>query len=176
MMWRLAGRNAVVAGATLAAVLLTMQLRTTGIQGYEPADVLSILLVAVPTLLQRVRRSTDRPPHSPRDAAPGASGAAVRPQEPPRSAQPPRQPLSDPPEPPRARGTDERMLIIERLVARGGAVLIAVGSYGLIIVLVLLQAWTPTLSALLVFGLAVAGATNDDRTSQRPTSASDGAG
>lgn len=164
-----------VAGTTLAAVLLVMQLRTTGVQSYEPADVLSILLVAVPTLLQRVRRPTDRRPRSPRDAPPGASGAATGPQEPSGSAQPPPQPLSGPGEPPRRRGTDERTLVIERLVAQGVAVFIAVGSYGLIIVLVLLQAWIPALSASLVFGLAVAGLTDDDPTPQHPTSAPDGA-
>lgn len=164
-----------VAGTTLAAVLLVMQLRTTNVHDYEPVDVLSILLVAVPTLLQRVRRPTDRRPRRPREAPPGAPGAATGAQEPSRSAPPPRQPLSGPAKPPQQRGIDERRLVIERLVAQGVAVLIAIGSYGAIVVLVLLQAWIPALSASLVFVLAVVGAIDDDRTPQRPTSAPDSA-
>lgn len=182
-MWRLAGRNAVAVGAALAALLLTMQLRTEGVRGYEPADVLSILLFAVPTALQHFRSPADRRshrPHPPRDATPGAAGTASEPPEPSRPGASQRSghpEPSQPSEPSRRRVTNERLQLIERLVVQGVVVTIAVGSYGLIIVLVLLQAWIPTLSALMVCGIALAGAshrTGDVPAPLRPPGAGSG--
>jgi hypothetical protein len=155
-MWRFAGRNAMVVGATLAALLLFMQLRAEGVDGYQFADVLSILLFAVPTALQRVRPSGHRRPRPRERAADGASDPMDTPSEP------------DAPTRPRTRA-EERALVIERLAVYAVAVVIACGSYVLLVVLVLLQAWTPALSASLVFGIALAAISRHDATPQRPT-------
>lgn len=159
-MWRLAGRNAVAVGAALAALLLTMQLRTEGVRGYEPADVLSILLFAVPTALQKLRPARDRRGR-PRERAPDdATGAAPRPDE--AVAPVARTPLN------------ERALVIERLVVYGVTVVIAAGSYVLLVLLVLLQAWIPALSTMMVCGIALAGIPSRDAAGRHATSTPDG--
>lgn len=158
MIWRLAGRNAVVVGAALAAMLLVMQLRTEGVDGYELADVLSILIFAVPTALRRVRPPADRrtrPAGPPDDDAADPSATSSEPTVSPR-----------PPTP-----ADERAELIERVVVYGVALVIAVASYALLVVLVLLQAWIPALSTAMVCGIAVAGLPGRDPLADRSAAA-----
>lgn len=141
-MYGLVGRNAVVVGAAVTGVLLIMQLRTGGVDDYAPADVLSILLIAVPVLTRAMRpppqRRTSGPPRG------GPTGEHGRDDDP----RPPSWPSSLDTEAARA---------IERMLAHGIALVITVGAWLLAVVLVLLQAWAPAVSALIVFGVAAAG-------------------
>ncbi len=141
-MWRFAGRNAAPVGAVLAAVLLTMQLQWSGIRGYELSDVLSILLFAIPTVLQRAHPTLGHPPR--RSDAAGAG----RPLATPDADAPPRQVT--------AAAAARRAHVLEPFLVHAVAVLIAVGAYVVALVLVVAQAWVPALSALIVCGLALA--------------------
>lgn len=139
-MYGLVGRNAGVVGATVAAVLLIVQLHTGGIDNYAPADVLSILLIAVPVATQALRPSPQRrrPAHRPGQVDGGGDEAT-------RGRRAP------------SRIDTEVARAVERMLARGIAMVIALGAWLLAVVLVLLQAWAPAASALIVFGVAVAG-------------------
>lgn len=151
-MWRLSGRNGVVLGAVLAAALLTMQLRSEGIRGYQFSDVLSILLFAVPTVLQRTRATVGRMP--PRRDGDGLSA--------------PDQGLAP-------AAPSRRAHVLETLLVRTVAVVIATGAYVVALVLVLAQAWVPALSALIVCAVALAAIPSGrDEMPVRPTSAPDG--
>lgn len=154
-MYGLVGRNALVVGAAVAAVLLIVQLRTSGIDDYAPADILSILLIAVPTVTRAVRppprRRQVRPP-----PAQDTDGEDTRP----------------PPDPSRMDTGDAGA--VERMLARGIAMVIAAGAWLLAVVLVLVQAWAPTVSALIVFGVAAAGVA--DRAEDAPVTSSPGRG
>ncbi len=141
LMWRLAGRNAVVSGAVLAAVLLTMQLQTEGTRGYELSDLLSILLFAVPVVVRHARPIVVHPR---RHEAAGDSAPTA---------------LSDAGPPIAARAmAAQRARGVEPLIVRAIAVLIAGGAYAVALVLVVAQAWVPALSALIACGIALAGA------------------
>jgi len=156
-MYGLVGRNAVVVGAAVGAVLLIMQLRTTGIHNYAPADVLSILLIAVPMATRAVRpppqrrRRTDPP-----GTADGGGDEVARAQ------------------PERSRMDTEAARAVERMLARAIAMVIIVGAWLLAVVLVLLQAWAPAVSALIVFAVAAVGIPEQDR--DAPIASSRGTG
>lgn len=143
-MYGLVGRNAVLVGATAAAALLIMQLRTRGIDHYASADVLSILLIAVPVMTQATRPAAHRRRAGPSSAADGQPGRADDPRV---ALRPPSRPSP----------ADTEAGAVERLLARGVALIITVGVWLLAVVLVLLQAWAPAISALIVFGMAAAG-------------------
>lgn len=145
MMYGLVGRNVVLVGATAAAALLIMQLRTSGIDHYASADVLSILLIAVPVMTRAMRPAAHRRRAGPSSAADGQPG---RDDDPRVALRPPSQPSP---------ADTEASGAVELLLARGVALIITVGVWLLAVVLVLLQAWAPAISALLVFGMAAAG-------------------
>lgn len=144
-MYGLVGRNSVVVGATVAAVLLIVQLRTTGIHGYAPTDVLSILLIAVPMATRAVRPPPRRRrrPHPP-GIVDGSGDEVARAQ------------------PARSRMDTEAARAVEGMLVRGTAMVITVGAWLLAVVLVLLQAWAPAASALIVFVVAAAGIPEQD--------------
>jgi hypothetical protein len=159
-MYRLVGRNAVVVGATVAAVLLTMQLRTSGVDSYAPADVLSILLIAVPVMTRAVRPQPRQRSGPPRDAEAGELGRDDHPRPSPRPS----------------RMDTEAARTIERMLVRGVAFALMVGAWLLAAVLVLLQAWAPAVSALIVFGVAAAGVPAQVEDAPVALSPGDGAG
>lgn len=137
----LLGRQVAVIGAVAAAGLLLMQLRTESVRGYGVPDILSILLVAVPIMARRSREP--RRPHDAGADTPAGAGASDDDMEA-RSAT-----VSD-------EDTGTR-LIVERLLARWVAMLVAVGAWIGAVLLVLLQAWPPALSALIVMAVAASG-------------------
>ncbi|HEX6256601.1 MAG TPA: hypothetical protein VFZ70_12420 [Euzebyales bacterium] len=137
----LLARQTAVIGAVAAAGLLLMQLRTEGVRGYGVPDILSILLVAVPVMARRSSRPR-RPHGAGADTPAGANASDGDAEE--RSAT----------------GADEdtgARLIVERLLARWVAMLVAVGAWTGAVLLVLLQAWPPALSALIVMAIAASG-------------------
>lgn len=140
-MYGLVGRNAMVVGAAVAVALLIMQLRTSGIDHYAPADVISILLIAVSVTTRAVRPRPHRRSGPPHGAEAGEHGRDDHPQPPSRPS----------------RTDSEAARAIERMLVRGIALALTVGAWLLAVVLVLLQAWAPAASALIVFGVAAAG-------------------
>lgn len=161
-MYGLVGRNAVLVGAAVAAALLIVQLRTSGIDSYAPADVLSILLIAVPVMTHAARPA----PHRRRAGTSSAAGGGPGRDDDPRVAsQPPSRPSRLDPEAARA---------VERMLARGVALTITVGAWLLAVVLVLLQAWAPAVSALIVFGVAATGV--EAQAEEAPVASSPGNG
>jgi hypothetical protein len=154
-MYGFVGRNSVIVGATVAGVLLVVQIRTSGIDNYAFADVLSILLVTVPLVARALRPPA---PRRRRDGPPQPAGEAADPAAPAR----PRRPEPQDPDVPRP---------VEGLLVRGFAILVAAGAWSAAVVFVLLQAWAPTLSALIVFGAAaIAIPTESEDTRVAPSS------
>jgi hypothetical protein len=143
-MYGLVGRNAVLVCATAAAALLIMQLRTSGIDNYAFGDVLSILLIAMPVMT----RATRPAPHRRRAGSWSAAGGQRGRNDDPRVALRP---------PSRPSPADTEAGVVEHMLARGVALVITFGVWLLAVVLVLLQAWAPAISALIVFGMAAAG-------------------
>jgi hypothetical protein len=146
----LLGRQATVIGALAAAGLLLMQLRTEGIRGYGFPDILSILLVAVPIMARGSR--APRPPRGP-DVDADAPVTADRSDAPDVGAPPVRGGVDG------AGPGDSR--VVERLLARGVAVLVAVGAWTGAVLFVLLQAWPPALASMIVMVVAASGIPSD---------------
>lgn len=162
----LLARNAMALSAVIAAGLLVVQLSAGGIVGYRASDVVSILLIAVPVAAHGLSAERRRRHNIPRDDA--DDDRRVGPSAPPA---PPFHP---------ADGSDrtgvtgaisaEPAGVVERMLVRAVALVVAVGAWLGAVVFVLLQAWTPAVSALIVMGLAAAGLPSDrnDASAARP--------
>jgi uncharacterized membrane protein YphA (DoxX/SURF4 family) len=138
----LLARQTAVIGSVAAAGLLIMQLRTEGVRGYGFPDILSILLVAVP-IMARGSRVARRPRGVGADA--------------PSTTDPAGDDMDAPPETDVADTDIGTPRLVERLLARWVAVLVAVSAWTGAVLLVLLQAWPPALAALIVMAVAVSG-------------------
>lgn len=154
----LLARNAVALSAVVAAGVFVVQLGAGGIIGYRASDVVSLLLIAVPVAAHGLSAGRRRRRHKiSRDDADDDRrvGPAVSPS-----------PVARPADGGGGSGVTgaisaEPAGVIERMVVRSVASLVAVGAWLAAAVLVLLQAWIPALSALIVMGLAAAGMPSD---------------
>lgn len=149
----ISGRTTARIGAGVAMVLLYMQLRSEGADGYDMGDVLSILVAVLPVLFHGARVHTPR--RSPRDV--GTDDGEVT--------------ATDADAPPAAAEVDG----LQQLLSDGAAWLLAVVSWLLAVGLVVLQAWPAALSAMIIFLVAASSITPAPGATREPTSAGGGA-
>jgi hypothetical protein len=150
----ISGRTTARIGAGVAMVLLFMQLRSEGADGYDMGDVLSILVAVLPVLFHGARVQTPR--GSPRDVGTDDDGEVT---------------ASDADAPPAAAEVDG----LQQLLSDGAAWLLTVVSWLLAVGLVVLQAWPAALSAMIIFLVAASSITPAPSATREPTSTGGGA-
>lgn len=134
-MHTLSGRRTALIAASVATVLLFMQLRAEGAAGYDLGDVLSIAVAVLPVLLHGARLHVTRRP----SREPGTDEITDAAVADPRNASP---------------VPDQSDGVLTRLLSNSAAALLAGISWLLTVGLVVLQAWPAALSALIIFLVA----------------------